>query len=187
MTKVKSPRVDILAEDNRLVSFCLKIVMKLGIQTERKKISVEPVPQAGAGYTWLFREYPSLVQKHRTRASKNSVALVVGVDADKKSPEERAQELDQKLEEAKLEKRKADEAIVLVIPKRNIETWIMYFGGTKVDETTDYKTKVGKKPDIELTAKGFVEEYRIYNQKPEEVSTLPSLVATYKELRRVLT
>ena len=83
MAKANSPNVDILAEDNRLVSFCLKIVMKLAIQTIRKKITVEPVPKSGAGYTWLFREYPELVRKYRARASKTSVAFVVGVDSDK--------------------------------------------------------------------------------------------------------
>ena len=186
MAKTDSPQVDILAEDNRLVSFCLKIVMKLGIQKIRKKITVEPVPKSGAGFTWLYREYPGLVRKHRARATKTSVAFVIGVDSDKKSPEERAADLDKKLEEAKLEKRKGDEAIVFVIPKRNIETWIMYFGGAKVDETTDYKNKVGKKPDIEKAANGFVEEYRKYIKKPDNFSTLSSLVATYVELGRVL-
>ena len=186
MVNSEPPRVLILAEDNRLFSFCLKIVMKLGIQKNRKKFDEVTIPKSGAGYTWLYREYPALVKKHRARATKTSVAFVVGVDSDKKSFGERATDLDKKLDEAKLEKRKGDEAIVFVIPKRNIETWIMYFGGAKVDETTDYKNKVGKKPDIEKAANGFVEEYRKYIKKPDNFSTLSSLVATYVELGRVL-
>ena len=98
MAKENMPLVDILAENNRLVSFCLKIVMKLGIQTNRKKIMFEPVPKTSAGFTWVHRKYPSLVKRHRARATKTNVAFVVGLDSDKKAFAERADELDKKLE-----------------------------------------------------------------------------------------
>ena len=185
MTKANPPRITILAEDNRTYSFCLKIAMKLGIQKERKKFAPVTIPRSDAGYTWLFREYPEFVRKHRARTT--SVAFVVAVDSDKMSHAERVRELDKKLEEAKLEKRKEDEAIVLVIPKRNIETWIMYFSGETVDEKKDYKNKVGKNPNIENAASGFVAEYHEYKKKPENFSTLASLEETYKELGRVMT
>lgn len=184
------PQIDVLAEDNSLVSFCLKIVMKLGIQTNRKKIFVEPVPRKDAGFTWVHRKYPQLIKRHRARATSTSVAFVVGIDSDKKTFAERASEFDKKLEVQGMPKRQDDEQIVLVIPKRNIETWVKYFTGPvddrkNVDEDTDYK-KVFKKPDFETTAKGFVEEFRQWKQQAETFNTLPALVETFKELDRVM-
>ena len=88
--------------------------------------------------------------------------------------------------------RKGNEAeqIVLVIPKRNIETWVKYFTGPvenreDVNEGTDYKIEF-KKPDFEATANGFVEEFRQWNSNANKLKTLPALIETFKELERVM-
>ena len=190
MAKGNKPQVGILAEDNDLVSFCLKIVMKLGIQTIRKKINIEVVPPEGAGFTFVHRQYPKLVKRHRARATKTSVLFVIGIDSDKKTFAGRSNELDGKLESNDLPKRDDAEPIVLVIPKRNIETWVEYFTRAvetreSVDEETDYKRR-HKKPDIETAANGFVAEYRQWKSDAASVKTLNALIQTYKELNRVV-
>ena len=38
-----------------------------------------------------------------------------------------------------IEQRRTDEHIAVLVPKRNIETWIVYLQGISVDEESDYK------------------------------------------------
>lgn len=47
------------------------------------------------------------------------------------------------LDEAKLTPRDVNESIALLIPKRNVETWILCLTGDDVDEQTDYKGRTG--------------------------------------------
>lgn len=49
------------------------------------------------------------------------------------------QRLEEQSQNANIENRKTGERIALLIPKRNIETWIVYLQGTSVDEESDYK------------------------------------------------
>ena len=49
------------------------------------------------------------------------------------------QRLEEQLQNANMESRKTGERIALLIPKRNIETWMVYLQGTPVDEESDYK------------------------------------------------
>lgn len=162
--------------------------MKLKVQTNRKKIEIEPVPRKSAGFTWVHRKYPKLVKWHRARTT--NVTFVVGIDSDKKTFGQRVDELDIKLETENMPKRKEDEQIVLVIPKRNIETWVKYFTGPpedrgSVDEDTDYKNEF-KKPNIETTANGFIDEFRLWKKNGTSLDTLPTLIETFKELERVM-
>ncbi len=54
---------------------------------------------------------------------------MVIVDADTRTLHQRRQELASALEEAKLTPRDVGEAIALLIPKRNVETWILCLTG----------------------------------------------------------
>lgn len=103
--------VDILAEDNRLASFCLRIVEKLGIQKNRRRIRIAPIPKTGAGYTWLYKKYPEDIARHRKRAHHHSVIFVVGLDADKKSLDERLADLDKELQRAGMDRRSEGERV----------------------------------------------------------------------------
>jgi hypothetical protein len=58
-----------------------------------------------------------------------SIGLVVIIDADKSTLQERLDWLALTLNEDSQENRQANEAIAIFVPKRNIETWIHYLQG----------------------------------------------------------
>lgn len=88
---------------------------------------------------FVIDQYPVEVEALRKLANRRSCALVVVVDADEAAVERRLQQLDVILRSHKLLQRQTSEAISIVIPKRNIETWMHYLCGNEVDEVVDYK------------------------------------------------
>jgi hypothetical protein len=66
------------------------------------------------------------------------VSLVVSIDADTSSVEERQRQLDRKLEPYGMERRGLGERIAILVPKRNIETWVHYMMGEDVNEIDIY-------------------------------------------------
>ncbi len=60
------------------------------------------------------------------------------MDADRETVERRQQQLREAAQKAEMTPRTETEAIAHLIPKRNIETWILCLGLVEVDEDTDY-------------------------------------------------
>jgi hypothetical protein len=89
------------------------------------------------GISFVLSRFASEV--HDLRAVAYSRGLVVVIDADDREVSERKAQLEQKLREAGESLRAEDEAIAIVVPKRNVETWIWYLDGNAVDEITNYK------------------------------------------------
>ena len=183
MARKRGVRVTVLAEDQRLASFGRRVLEKLGFHP--REVFVEPIPKSGAGQAWVRKSYPKQVAICRQKTTHQRVALVIGIDADNKSPEARINDLDKELERDGARKRDATDRIAILAPARNIETWFKYFAGEEVDEKTDYKTKV-KQPDYKLAADAFVEEFHKYRNNPDDVSTLAALRAAYEEINRIL-
>lgn len=117
-----------------------------------RNIRFLPIPEGrGAATQYVFEHYPERVKAYRILASRNqySHALAVFIDADNRTVENRLRELDDKLEENDLEKRQCHEKIGTFIPKKHIETWLMYLmdrvvDGKVVDEETSYKNAYQK-------------------------------------------
>jgi len=61
------------------------------------------------------------------------------VDADIETTQRRAKQLSDALETANLKRRGNNEAIVVLIPKRHVETWIRALLGEQVNEEDEYK------------------------------------------------
>jgi hypothetical protein len=64
--------------------------------------------------------------------------LLVLTDADTHTVEARALQLAGAARAMDLPDRDPSEGVAILIPKRNIETWIAYLNGSTVDETTEY-------------------------------------------------
>ena len=86
-----------------------------------------------------------VVKTHRWRSARAETALVVAIDADAGDVSRRLQQFESALVEADLAARSSDERIVHLIPKRNIETWVLCLSGQSVDEDADYRHE----PDID--------------------------------------
>ena len=61
-------------------------------------------------------------------------ALVVVMDGDNKGVQGRLAELDESCRQDKVEVRRPDDRVLIVVPTWNIETWFAYLDGEAVDE-----------------------------------------------------
>jgi hypothetical protein len=117
------------------------------------------VAQAGQGAAdqWVRETYPDEVAAYRQ--STMAVGLVTVVDADENSVRFRYRQLNEELDASDLEHRKRDEQICLLVPKRNIETWIYALFGDEVNEQDAYP-KLEKASECQPAVDQLVEYLR---------------------------
>ena len=93
-----------------------------------------------SGEQWVRERFAVEVEGCRRRRARAETALIVVIDADNLLVQERLAQLDRKLDEAQADRVRPDaEQIARLVPKRNIETWILCLNDVSVDEETDYK------------------------------------------------
>src|SRR5204863_5746505 len=119
-------------------------------------------------------------EEHRERSPSRKGFLIVLLDADKGDILRRTKQLADELQAADLQARTADEPIVHLIPRRNIETWILYLNGHDVNEDATYSDDNSQ---IEPAAVKFYELTRPNAQIP--TNCLPSFPAALPEAPRL--
>lgn len=117
-----------------------RFLLSCGVRKDA--IDVQRCPgdgSGGAGEKHVRDNYPRNLKAHRTRAAKVAVALIVIIDADTGTVQDRRRQLDSSCEEAgEVPTRNANDAVAYIIPKRSISTWLAYLNGENVNEDTDY-------------------------------------------------
>jgi hypothetical protein len=106
----------------------------------------------------------------------------VAIDADTGDIAHRTRQLEQSLAVDGLTPRAGGERIIHLIPRRNIETWILNLNGNEVDEETDYRPQ--SLDDLIVHAARTLFEWTRPNSALPVHST-PSLRAAIQELRRL--
>ena len=105
-------------------------------QGSRHCDGVCPLPDGGqSGEQWVRIRFPEELRKIRRR---QRTLLVVVIDADVGSTGDRHTQLEQQCREVGVERRTAEDSVIVAVPRRNIETWFEYLRGSPVDETIDY-------------------------------------------------
>jgi hypothetical protein len=187
----KPTEVTVLCEDNLTYRFVRSYLIKCRVDGRniRAKIS-----RNVSGFTWVINQYPVYVNAYRlAKARVPNTWLIVVVDADKGTRDQRLMQLQQKLEEAEetrlREMRIEEERIARLIPRRNIETWLLALNNVSVDETKDYKKEVAEfrhydwSGSIPTASKTFFDLSRPNVEKPENL--IESLCHAIDEMRRV--
>ena len=126
----------ILCEDRAQANFVWHYLKRRGFNPRKLR---PKTASSGSGAQFVLQQYPTEVKAYRSKSNHLSCALLAVIDADTQEVQRRYIQLEEQLRNANVEKRKADERIALLAPKRNIETWIVYLQGDSVDERTDYK------------------------------------------------
>lgn len=133
-------QIVILGEDQAQRNFAVNFLLERGFN--RRKITATP-RQKGGGEASVKNAYPGEVSFHRSRRHQKNRALIVLIDADDSTVEDRHQQLRSKLTESGLKPRAAGERVIILVPRRNIETWVVFLkDGIPVDESKDYKSGV---------------------------------------------
>ena len=127
----------ILGEDRAHANFVRHHLIKRGFN--HRQLRVVPRDGSGSGAQFVLQRYATEVKAYRRQANHLSLALLTVIDADTQEVQRIQRRLEERLQNANIENRKTDERIAILIPKRNIETWIVYLQGIPVDEESDYK------------------------------------------------
>jgi hypothetical protein len=131
--------VIVLLEDLHHRMLVYRYLIKRRLKTHQIRI-VPPPSGQGSADVWVRNKFADEVSAYRVRRAKTATALIVVVDADTHTVQDRWRQLDQALKDAKKQTVDvASEQIARLVPKRNVETWILCLNGQTVDEDTDYK------------------------------------------------
>lgn len=176
-----SAQVVVLSEDQHHQMFVYSWLRRRGIKSGKIRLVALPAGR-GAGEQYVREQYPKEVQTHRRRAGAQDCRLVTIIDADVLPVRKRFEQLDQSLLNAGLDKRSPGERICILVPKRNIETWIHFLVTTEpVDEEMDYK-RPAKSPEECKTAGRRLADIDPLDAALDEFP--PSLQQGWEELNR---
>jgi hypothetical protein len=170
--------VIVLAEGKRDQRFVWRYLRDSGFEPHEIRREAIPDGIGGAGERWVIDRYATAVKDFRKRAAKT--ALIVVLDADKGEVNRRAGQLESALRQVGIAARASDEAIVHLIPRRHIETWILHLTGKVVNEATDYHNE--KVDDLIPEAAA---NFREWTAQPP-THCLPSLSIGIEETKRLV-
>lgn len=178
----KASQIIALVEDDNHRRFVWRYLERLGYS--RHAVTFEPLPAGrGCGEQWVRANYCRVVAAYRRRAAKAQTKLIVAIDADALSVHNRANQLAEALRSSDLQPRASDEHIAHLIPKRHIETWILYLNDQPADEAADHRHAKEVDSGIQSAALKFFEWTRPNAAVPE--TCLLSLQAAVPEIRRI--
>jgi hypothetical protein len=128
-------------------------------------------------------QYAQAVKAYRARAARAQTSLVVAIDEDTADVAQRARQLGESLASEELSPRTSTERIVHLMPRRNIETWILNLNGHRVDEATDF-SRDAEVEDLIVPAANTLFQWT----RPNAVlppHCVPSLRSAIDEIRRL--
>jgi hypothetical protein len=129
--------VIVLVEDKRQQQLIFRYLRRIGLEPHAMRFLL---PSAGSGEQWVRERFPVEVREYRRRSARATTKLIAVIDADNFTVQQRLAQSDQKLQGEGIELiRIGAEQVARLVPKRNVETWILCLTGNTVDEETDYK------------------------------------------------
>lgn len=185
----------LLGEDEQALTFLYRLVVGLGANRRRvTKLPPASDVTGACGSQYVVDRYAKELPAFRAQAAKAKTALLVHLDADDRSVKARREELDRAVNNARLKPRWDNEAIALLIPKRNLETWIASLDPSQhdaqrgADPTQPLEERVFRHLTEESGCSGAVEALarHLRSRAPAPlIPDLPSLDEAVVELRRV--
>jgi hypothetical protein len=175
-------QVIVLAEDKRQEQLISRYLRRIGLDNHDMRF---PPRSAGSGEQWVREQLPKELRAYRRRSARAETKLIAVVDADKSTVQKRLAQLDRRIREDGVELIRTEaEQVACLVPKRNIETWILCLIGSAVDEETDHKTRRNDWDDLLQPAGNALYQWSRANaQIPDHC--VPSLRHGVGELRRL--
>lgn len=177
-------QVIVLVEDRLQQQFMLRYLRRAGIEQHAMRFVSYPAG-AGSGEQWVREQFASEVLAYRVRRARAETILIAVIDADTLLVQERLAQLDRSLDDAQADGIQPDaEQIARLVPKRNIETWVLCLNNAEVDEETDYKRTRNDWPNL---IRPGIETLYSWTRPNAQLSAgcLPSLRLGVAELRRL--
>jgi len=130
--------VIVVVEDERHKMLVYRYLRRHGLSPHQIRIKTSPSGR-GSAEQWVRSTYSDEVKAHRIRCAGATAALIVMIDADTHTVHARLAQLGQALAESGTQPIGNNEQVVQLVPKRNVETWILCLNEQATDEATDYK------------------------------------------------
>ncbi len=133
----------VLVEDRAQQKFIRTYLSCLGLDHPPR---YEPLPRgSGSGEQYVRERFPVLLQESASSLGRGVSSLaIVMIDADRLGATQRKQQL--------LGNIVPPEHLLLLVPARNVETWVAALLGETVDEVQDYKPQFNKPDSIKRAA-----------------------------------
>jgi hypothetical protein len=170
----------LLCEDDPQEQLVREYTKKCGLNTNRPYFIPCNASRAvhGGNVGWVIQEFPRQFHACRQRQARAKTLLIVVADADDFTVQQRRKHF----EDAAVNIQ-TDDPLVLLIPRRHIETWIRNALGTTVDESSSYKHPEPKRGEIQDAARRIYEWSR---QCPQNGSScVESLLIALPEWRKI--
>jgi len=172
-------QIVILCEDTQQESFIRRFLKKAhGIQPNLLIVVKNPGGK-GSGEQFVRNRYPHELKAIRRRHA--MLTLITAIDADTKERNEIIRSLDAVCAGSGIEPNTDRDNVALVIPKRNIETWITWLNGQPVDETTAFP----RLPNESACQPAVEKLYDLCTQNDTPPNIPDSLAKTCIEYRKV--
>jgi hypothetical protein len=133
----KPSQVIVVVEDGRQQALIRRYLKSRGLNEHQMRFSRSPSGR-GSAESWVRKKFVDETKVYRTRHARTE--LVVMIDADTSTVQDRYNQLDRALTESGNGIVGKAERIARLVPKRNVETWILCLNQEIVDENADYKT-----------------------------------------------
>jgi len=130
-------KITLLCEDSQHEAFVRRFLK--GMSWNTREIRVEKSPAAtGSAEQWVRETFPRELEIYRNRRHKAATGLIAVIDADTLDVQKRINEFKDECDSQKILFRTDNDAVALVVPKRNIESWIHFLNGQHVNEGDIY-------------------------------------------------
>jgi hypothetical protein len=134
----KPSQVIVVLEDGRQRMLIHRYLISCGLRAHQLRIRQSPSGR-GSAENWVQKTFVQEATEYRVRQTRAQTALIVMVDADANTGQYRLRQLDASLTDGDKPTVDENERIARLVPRRNVETWILCLNDETVDEETDYK------------------------------------------------
>jgi hypothetical protein len=130
--------VIVIVEDEHHKMLIYRYLIESGLKEHAIRIQQSPSGR-GSAESWVLKRFVAETSGYRSRQARALTALIVMIDADTRTVQDRLSRLDQALTDSGQQAVAHTERMARLIPRRNVETWILCLNAQAVDEETDYK------------------------------------------------
>ena len=171
--------ITLLCEDSQTDAFVRRFLKRRNFSG--RDITTLPLPAGSqSGEQWVRTRYPAELRAIRER---QRAFLVVVTDGDAGSTDARRAQLEAECKLQEIPPREDADPVVVVVPRRNIETWLAYLGGTSVDEVTVYP-RLRRERDCDAHAKRLYDMCQDERLAEPAPPSLREACDEYRKLRR---
>lgn len=135
----------LLCEDAQHEAFARRFLKGMGWNTRQMRVEKSPTGKDSAEQ-WVRCRFPVELHAYRKRSSQATTVLVTIIDGDLAGYDRRITEPQRECQVQNVSFRTHDEHVAIIVPCRNIETWIQYLQGEKVNENDSY-SKLARERD----------------------------------------